>query len=91
VYGEHSARGVKMWSPVPGGGCTDLIPRRCARRRAGCDDVQGDCLARGVVHGDSVGSILLSFLFSVTIGLIFGLYPAMKAARLDPVEAIRYE
>jgi ABC-type antimicrobial peptide transport system permease subunit len=66
-----------------------------------CGGIAGILLGRGisylitaVLHWPtelSLDAILMAFAVSVTVGILFGYYPAWKGSRLDPITALRYE
>lgn len=66
-----------------------------------CGGVMGILVGRGIsvlvrmlLHWPtelSIGAIVAAFVVSVTVGIVFGFYPAWKASRLDPIIALRYE
>jgi putative ABC transport system permease protein len=45
----------------------------------------------GYPAAPSIVSIVASLVFSLAIGLFFGYYPANKAAKMNPIDALRYE
>ena len=57
----------------------------------------GDLVAQSMPGAGDWGAVIqpsaiaTAFLFALTVGVSFGLYPAIKASKLDPAEALRYQ
>lgn len=49
------------------------------------------CSALGLIARTEISTIIGATLFSSAVGIFFGIYPAKKAAKLSPIEALRHE
>ena len=69
--------------------CGGLVGLLCGQALTwGVAQIPGANLEKAQIPG---WAIALSFGFSAAVGLIFGMFPALKASRLDPIEALRHE